>query len=61
MEDSILIDKKLRRESVFLTNLAYFFRKTDGSDGLPNSLEGDLLKRAKLEIEELLDREVRPE
>jgi hypothetical protein len=39
--------------SVFLQNLHHAFAHTDGSYAFPNSLEGDLLKRAKDEIERL--------
>ena len=42
-------------KSVFLANLNYFFAQTDGSYKFPNSAEGDLLKRAKFEIESLLE------
>jgi hypothetical protein len=39
-------------KSVFLSNLHYFYAKTDGTYAFPNSNEGDLLKTAKKEIEE---------
>jgi hypothetical protein len=39
-------------KSVFLSNLHYFYAKTDGTYAFPNSSEGDLLKTAKKEIEE---------
>ena len=41
-------------KSIFLSNLHYFFAKTDGSYDIPNSADGDLLKIAKTEIEALL-------
>lgn len=40
--------------SVFLENIHHAFAQTDGTYKFPNSLEGDLLKRAKKEIEQLL-------
>lgn len=40
-------------KSLFLSNLHYFFGKTSGVYEFPNSVEGDLLKQAKKEIEEL--------
>lgn len=40
-------------DSVFLSNLHYFYAQTDGSYAFPNSVEGDLLKQAKREIESL--------
>lgn len=40
-------------ESVFLSNLHYFCAQTDGAYKFPNSAEGDLLKRAKIEVEVL--------
>lgn len=39
--------------SVFLSNLHYFCAQTDGAYKFPNSAEGDLLKRAKIEVEAL--------
>ena len=39
--------------SVFLENLHHAYAQTDGSYAFPNSREGDMLKRAKLEIEAL--------
>lgn len=42
-----------RLPPVFLVNLAYYFAKTDGTYAFPNSVEGDLLKTAKREIETL--------
>jgi hypothetical protein len=42
-------------ESVFLANLHYFYAQTDGSYAIPNSKDGDMLKRAKVEIEQLRD------
>ena len=40
-------------KSIFLSNLNHFCAQTDGSYNFPNSQEGDLLKTAKKEIEEL--------
>ena len=40
-------------KSIFLSNLAHFYAQTDGTYSFPNSAEGDLLKQAKREIEEL--------
>jgi hypothetical protein len=40
-------------KSTFLANLSYFYAKTDGTYAFPNSAEGDLLKTAKREIEQL--------
>jgi hypothetical protein len=40
-------------KSIFLSNLQYFYGKLDGSYDFPNSVEGDLLKTAKREIEQL--------
>jgi hypothetical protein len=40
-------------KSVFLSNLHYFCAQTDGTYKFPNSAEGDLLKQAKKEIEDL--------
>lgn len=40
-------------KSTFLSNLHHFCAQTDGSYDFPNSQEGDLLKTAKKEIEEL--------
>jgi hypothetical protein len=40
-------------ESVFLANAHYFYARTDGTYAFPNSADGDLLKQAKREIEEL--------
>lgn len=40
--------------SVFLHNLDYFFRQTDGSLLFPNSSQGDLLKQAYNEMLPLL-------
>ena len=42
---------KSKWDSVFLSNLHYFYAKTDGTYEFPNSAEGDLLKQAKKEIE----------
>lgn len=42
---------KPKWDSVFLSNLHYFYAKTDGTYEFPNSAEGDLLKQAKKEIE----------
>lgn len=36
---------------MFLSNLHYFYAKTDGTYEFPNSKDGDLLKQAKKEIE----------
>lgn len=41
------------RKRVFLSNLHYFYGQTDGSYNIPSSADGDLLKTAKREIEEL--------
>lgn len=43
----------MNNKSVFLSNLHYFYAKTDGTYAFPNSAEGDLLKTAKKEIEAL--------
>lgn len=40
--------------SVFLANLHHAYAQTDGTYKFPNSREGDMLKRAKQEIESLL-------
>jgi len=40
-------------DSIFLSNIHHAFAQTNGDYAFPNSLEGDLLKRAKFEIEEL--------
>lgn len=37
-------------KSVFLANLHHAYAQTDGTYAFPNSREGDMLKRAKLEI-----------
>ena len=42
------------KKSIFLENLRYFYARTTGEFDFPNSAEGDLLKRAKIEIEELI-------
>ena len=42
---------KPKWDSVFLSNLHYFYAKTDGTYEFPNSKDGDLLKQAKKEIE----------
>lgn len=39
--------------SVFLENIHHAYAQTDGTYAFPNSREGDMLKRAKLEIESL--------
>jgi hypothetical protein len=39
--------------SKFLSNLHYFYAQTDGTYAFPSSAEGDLLKQAKKEVEEL--------
>ena len=44
----------MNTKSKFLLDLHYFFGQTDGTYSIPNSSVGDLLKRAKLEIETLL-------
>lgn len=41
----------MKSNSVFLSNLHYFYAQTDGTYAIPNSAEGDLLKTAKKEIE----------
>ncbi len=46
-------DYQSKLKSIFLSNLQYFYGKLDGSYDFPNSVEGDLLKQAKKEIEEL--------
>lgn len=38
---------------VFLDNLHHAYAQTDGSYAFPNSREGDMLKQAKKEIEQL--------
>ena len=38
-------------DSVFLENIHYFYAQTDGTYKFPNSVEGDLIKQAKKEIE----------
>jgi len=43
--------------SIFLENLHHSFAQTDGTYRFPNSLEGDLLKQAKKEIEQLLKKQ----
>jgi hypothetical protein len=40
--------------SVFLSHIFHAYAQTDGSYKWPNSREGDMLRRAKLEIETLL-------
>lgn len=40
--------------SVFLQGVHHAFAQTDGTYAWPNSLEGDLLKQAKKEIDMLL-------
>jgi hypothetical protein len=42
--------------SVFLKNIFHAYAQTDGTYDWPNSREGDMLKQAKNEIEELLDK-----
>lgn len=44
----------MNTQSRFLLDLHYFFAQTDGTYAIPNSSVGDLLKRAKIEIEALL-------
>lgn len=39
--------------SVFLSNLHHAYGRTDGTYAIPNSREGDLLKQARREVEEL--------
>lgn len=41
-------------KSIFLSNLHHAYAQTDGTYAFPNSREGDMLKTAKREIEELL-------
>lgn len=41
-------------ESVFLSNLHHAYAQIDGTYKWPNSREGDMLRRAKYEIERLL-------
>lgn len=43
--------KRVEGESIFLSNLHYFFGQTDGSYQWPVGVLGDLLKQAKKEIE----------
>lgn len=43
----------MKTKSLFLANLHYFYAKTDGTYDIPNSADGDLLKQAKVEIEDL--------
>lgn len=40
-------------ESVFLSHVHHTYAQTDGSYAWPNSHEGDMLRRAKAEIEKL--------
>ena len=40
--------------SVFLSNLHYFYAQTDGTYRIPKTPDGQLLKRAKKEIESLM-------
>jgi hypothetical protein len=40
-------------KSTFLSNLHHAYAQTDGTYAFPNSREGDMLKTAKREIEEL--------
>ena len=42
-------------KSVFLSNLHHAYARTDGTYAFPNSREGDMLKRAKTEVERLID------
>lgn len=39
--------------SIFLSNLHYFFAQTDGTYTIPNTLDGDLLRQAQKEILEI--------
>ena len=39
--------------SIFLSNIHHAYAQTDGTYKFPNSQEGDMLKQAKKEIEEL--------
>lgn len=39
------------RGSVYLENIHHAYAQTDGTYAWPNSREGDMLRRAKLEIE----------
>lgn len=41
------------KPSIFLSNVKYFYARTDGTYAFPNSAEGDLIKQAVREIEEL--------
>lgn len=43
-----------KSDSVFLSNLHHAYAQTDGTYAFPNSREGDMLKRAKVEIEQLI-------
>ncbi len=47
-------EKSFFKDSVFLSNIHHAYAQTDGTYDFPNSLEGDLLKQAKKEIELLL-------
>ena len=40
-------------KSIFLEHLHHAYAQTDGTYWFPNSREGDMLKQAKKEIEEL--------
>ena len=40
-------------KSVFLANLHYAYAQTDGTYKFPNNMEGDMLKQAKREIEQM--------
>lgn len=40
-------------KSIFLSNLFHAYAQTDGTYAFPNSREGDMLKTAKREIENL--------
>ncbi len=42
-------------KSIFLENIHHAYAQTDGAYDFPNSREGDLLRLAKKEIEELLN------
>lgn len=41
-------------KSTFLVNIHHAYGQTDGTYAFPNSREGDMLKTAKREIEELV-------
>lgn len=42
-------------KTVFLSNIHHAYAQTDGTYAFPNSREGDMLKQAKREIENMVD------